>query len=43
MTSTFIFPKGLPPFINLSGLYKHNVEEMSEFSNFLPELFKENL
>lgn len=43
MTSTFIFPKGLPPFINLSGLYKHNVEEMSQFSIFLPKLFAENL
>jgi DAPG hydrolase PhiG domain len=39
MRSTFHVKKGIPWFIR-KGLRKHNIEEMGNFKNFLPDLYQ---
>ena len=42
MRSTFHVPKSLYPIMG-KGIRKHNVEEMSTFPEFLPDLYRENV
>ena len=41
MKSTFRLPEKAPKWF-VESLRKHNIEEMAEFSNFLPELYESN-
>ena len=41
MKSTFRLPEKAPKWF-VENLRKHNIEEMAEFQNFLPELYREN-
>ena len=42
MRSTFRLPRKTPEWF-IKGLSKHNLEEMAQFSEFLPDLFEENV